>query len=303
MATLAEIAQSYDPIDRIHQAAFGEHADVSCAFYEGDFTLTLEEAQRRKHDLILDGLDSGDTLLDIGCGWGPVLNAAREKGIEAIGLTLSPAQAARCRAKGLDARLCDWKELDAESSGPFHRVSSVGAFEHFVSPQEMVEGRQEAIYRSFFRLCASLLPEGASLFLQTMTWGDRVPSPSELDVGAAKLSDRWVMGHLAYLYPGSWLPVGLDQIQRCAAPEFDLTFASNGRLDYIQTMYEWGRALDVLGWRKWWIMAPQFAGAIVDRDKWRHLTALRYGCSRLCFERGIFSHFRMIFVRRNAAAA
>ena len=73
MATQAEIALSYDPIDAIHRVAFGDHGDVSCAFYDGDFSLSLEQAQGRKHELIFDGLrpEPGDALLDIGCGWVP----------------------------------------------------------------------------------------------------------------------------------------------------------------------------------------------------------------------------------------
>lgn len=301
MATQADIAWSYDPIDAIHRAAFGDHADVSCAYYEGDYSITLEEAQARKHELILGGLglQSGETLLDIGCGWGPVLRAATERGIQAHGLTLSPAQVARCQRKGLDAVLLDWRNLDPGTLGPLGGVCSVGAFEHFVRPEDAVSDRQEEIYDSFFRLCRALLEPGRRLFLQTMTWGSRVPHPSELDVHAPKLSDRWVLGHLAYLYPGSWLPNGLDQIVRCALPYFDLTFSSNGRLDYIQTMKEWGTALDRLGWRKWLIMAPHLGEAAFDRAKWRYLTALRYGCSRICFERGIFSHYRMILESRS----
>lgn len=120
---------------------------------------------------------------------GPVLNAARACGIRATGITLSPAQRARRREKGLDVRLLDWKKLDVEDFGTFDGVSSLGAFEHFVSPQEMLAGRQGEIYRDFFRLCAALLPEDARLFLQTMTWGEslrRLEAARVATVGAAE---------------------------------------------------------------------------------------------------------------------
>jgi cyclopropane-fatty-acyl-phospholipid synthase len=297
MATQAEVARGYDPIDRIHEAAFGTFADVSAAFYQGDFSMTLREAQRRKHEFILQqlGLQPGDRLLDIGCGWGPLLEAARSRGIDGRGITLSPAQCRRCEAEGLDVDLKDWKDLDPAKTGGFDGVASVGAFEHFVGPDEALDGGRDAVYGDFFRLCAELLPDDGRLFLQTMTWGERVPHPEELDIHAPKLSDQWVMGYLAYLYPGSWLPDGLEHIVACAEPWFELTFESNGAADYLQTFDEWGRALDRLGWRKWWIMAPHFARGLFDRDLARTLTALRYGCARLCFERGIFSHFRMVF--------
>ena len=300
MATQTEIETGYDTIDAIHRAAFGEHADVSCAFYDGDFTLTLEEAQRRKHGLILDGLglEAGDTLLDIGCGWGPLLEAARGRGIEGTGITLSPAQVARCRKAGLDARLQDWRDLDPSEPGHYDGVASVGAFEHFATPADSLDGRQVAIYRDFFRLCRAMLPDGGRLFLQTMTWGARVPRPTELDIHSPKLSDPWVMGHLSYLYPGSWLPEGKDQIVECAAPWFDVTFCNEGRQDYLHTMHDWGRALAALGLRKWIFVSPLLVKSSVDPSARRLLIALRYGCSRLCFERGLFSHYRMILASR-----
>lgn len=296
MATQVEVAVGYDPIDRIHRAALGTFADVSGAFYDGDDSLTLEQAQSKKHDRVFHGLglESGDTLLDIGCGWGPLLNAARERGIEAVGLTLSPAQERRCRKEGLDARLVDWRDAEEPALGTFSGVASLGAFEHFVSPAEMLAGRQEEVYRNFFRLCHSLLAEGGSLFLQTMTWGDRVPEPADLDVRAPHLSDRWVMGHLAYLYPGAWLPESLEQITACSSPWFELHWESNGRNDYIRTMHAWKDAVAALGARKYWAVAPLILGSLVDERRRRLFTALRYRCALLCFERGIFSHHRMI---------
>ena len=49
----------------------GELADFSGAKYDGDFTLSLEEAQRRKHEYVAEriGLGPGTRVLDLGCGW------------------------------------------------------------------------------------------------------------------------------------------------------------------------------------------------------------------------------------------
>jgi cyclopropane-fatty-acyl-phospholipid synthase len=273
---------------------------VSCAFFDGDYTLTLEAAQRRKHDLVFTqlGLAAGDSLLDIGCGWGPLLAAARECGVRGIGLTLSPAQVARCRGAGLEARLLDWRDQPSDGGQSFDGLASLGAFEHFASPTDRLQGRQETVYRDFFRKCWELLPEGGRLFLQTMTWGRRVPDPGELDVHAPRLSDRWVLGHLAYLYPGSWVPDGLDQIERCAAPWFEPTFVSNGAQDYVHTMYRWGNAVDRLGVRKWLLVTPMLARATIDPSARRWILALRHACARECFERGLFSHFRIVLAKR-----
>jgi hypothetical protein len=42
-------------------------------------------------------------------------------------------------------------------------------------------------------------------------------------------------------------------------------------------------------------MAPHIVDSAFDVAKRRYITALRYACSRVCFEREIFSHYRMMF--------
>ena len=114
MATQKQIEATYDYMDDIFRLSLGDHADISAAMYDGDFSLTLEQAQKKKHDFILDSLHikRGDRVLEVGCGWGPMLAAIRERGAIGLGLTLSPAQTAACQADGLNAILKDFKELD-----------------------------------------------------------------------------------------------------------------------------------------------------------------------------------------------
>ena len=45
MATQAQITETYDFMDEIYRLTYGEHADVSAAMYNGDWSKTLEEAQ------------------------------------------------------------------------------------------------------------------------------------------------------------------------------------------------------------------------------------------------------------------
>jgi cyclopropane-fatty-acyl-phospholipid synthase len=178
VATVQEIEYSYDDLDGCLGEALGtEFPDFTGAYYDGDFTLPLEEAQRRKREFVLDsiGCRRGSRILDIGCGWGNLLNAARARGAGGLGLTLSPAQGKRCRTNGLDVGLQDWKDLDAAEAGRFDGVVSLGAFEHFCSMEEFVAGRQEEIYSRFFGLFSEVLPRKGRLFLQTMTWGKNLP--------------------------------------------------------------------------------------------------------------------------------
>src|SRR5579862_4532132 len=136
MARRADIEFTYTTIDRIFRLSLGELADFSGAKYDGDFSLGLEQAQRRKHDYVAEqvGIGPGRRLLDLGCGWGPLLAYTRARGGIGVGLTLSSAQVAACRQHGLEVHLEDAREIDREKFGAFDAVASLGAFEHFCSP-------------------------------------------------------------------------------------------------------------------------------------------------------------------------
>ena len=75
-------------------------------------------------------------LLDVGCGWGGMVrHAARNYGVEAVGITVSAEQArwarARVEAEGLtdrvEIRLQDYRDVH---DGPYDAISSIGMFEH-----------------------------------------------------------------------------------------------------------------------------------------------------------------------------
>ena len=117
----------------------------------------LEAAQERKLDYICRKLRlrRGERLLDIGCGWGGlVIYAAKTRGVEAVGITLSRPQAegaaARIREEGLTDRcrveVQDYREIDAP--GHFDKIASVGMFEH-VGENRMMEyfGRARRLLR------------------------------------------------------------------------------------------------------------------------------------------------------------
>src|SRR2546430_15889530 len=109
MADREDLEFTYSLIDRIFRLSLGELADFSGAKYDGDFSLSLEEAQRRKHEYVAEqiGIEAEKRVLDLGCGWGPLLNFIRSRDAAGVGGTLSPAQAPPCRRKGLGVRLPD----------------------------------------------------------------------------------------------------------------------------------------------------------------------------------------------------
>src|SRR3982074_103146 len=82
MADRDDIDFTYSLTDRVFRLSLGELADFSGAKYDGDFSLSLEEAQRRKHEYVAEqiGIEPGRRVLDLGCGWGGVLNYIRNVG-------------------------------------------------------------------------------------------------------------------------------------------------------------------------------------------------------------------------------
>jgi len=243
MATTAQMADTYDYMDRYFRLSMGETADITCAFYDGEYTKPLERAQRDKHDYIFRNLSlgRGSRVLDIGCGWGPMLKAIEERGGHGVGLTLSPKHFESCRRNGFEVYLQDWKESSVSALGSFDGVVSLGAFEHFCSVEEYHAGQQSRIYREFFKLCGELLPSKGRLFLQTVIWGRAAPPCWSCTVHARKGSNEYLVGVLKKFYPGSWLPESLQQIEEAAWPHFTIVSHNNGRLDYIETLMQWHR--------------------------------------------------------------
>ena len=76
MADKRDIDFTYTTLDKIFRLSIGETADFSGAMYNGDFSMTLEQAQRRKHDFMADQLSihNGTRVLEMGSGWGPFCN-------------------------------------------------------------------------------------------------------------------------------------------------------------------------------------------------------------------------------------
>jgi len=312
MATRKEIEQHYDTLGAMHALRSadmqGDYPDYSCAFFDGNFAKTYVQAQRDKHAWILDGLGLGQSLsgkrvLDVGCGWGPMLNAVRERGGEAVGLTLSSGQAEHCQKRGLDARLMDYKDLGAAELGVFDGILSVGALEHFCSKEDMLAGRQEDIYRHFFKICADRLPSGGRLFLQTMTWGREVPDPRKFSHDAPPDSMEAICARMEHVFPGSWLPNGLAQLVECASEHFGLISSNNGRLDYLQTLKEWDATTRNL-WKPHMLprtlrrAIPLAFQILTNRDVRIQFESLRRGDQRALFTREIMSHERIFFQKK-----
>ena len=191
--------------------------------------LDLGAAQRRKYRRLADwaGLEAGDHVLEIGCGWGGFAEvAALEYGCRVTGITLSEAQAVyarqRMRRRGLEhlvsIEVVDYRDVE-------------GAFDAVVSI-EMLEAVGHRFLGSFFEACDRVLCPGGRMALQTITIPDQV-------YDRYRRGTDWIR---AYVFPGGHLP-SVGAVQRSLARQTSLVI---DRLDdmaehYATTLREWRR--------------------------------------------------------------
>ncbi len=136
------VRSHYDVGNDFYALVLGPSLVYSCAYWADGLDpaveADLDRAQHDKLELVCTklGLRPGMRLLDVGCGWGSmVLHAAREHGVRAVGVTVSPEQAGLARARVAEAglehlvevRLQDYRDVD---DGPYDAVSSIGMAEH-----------------------------------------------------------------------------------------------------------------------------------------------------------------------------
>ena len=141
-----------------------KHRQYSCAYFSKDDE-SLEDAQQNKINHIIKKLNlkSGQTVLDIGCGWGGMaFEIARQSKCEVLGISLSENQINYCKNKAKEMNMDNQVQFELldyrEVKGKFHRVVSVGAFEHF--------GKK--FYKIFFRKVKDLMTDDGICLLHTI---------------------------------------------------------------------------------------------------------------------------------------
>ena len=155
------VRHHYDVSNEFFALFLDRSMTYSCAFFSRDGK-SLESAQEAKLELTCRklGLEAGQRVLDIGCGWGSfAIHAAAHHGVEVVGITLSEPQAALARARvseaGLDHRVSiraqDYRDFAGER---FDAIASIGMVEHV---------GVEQIDRYAARLASLLRPRGRLL--------------------------------------------------------------------------------------------------------------------------------------------
>ncbi|MCU0811066.1 MAG: cyclopropane-fatty-acyl-phospholipid synthase family protein [Thiobacillaceae bacterium] len=228
----------------------------SSALYSTAAPRAMAAAQLAKYRRILDRLDArpGQRVLEIGCGWGAFAEtAAREAGLEVVGLTLSPAQLEFARQRmqlaGLDRQvnieLRDYRDLIGEE------------FDHVVSI-EMFEAVGERWWPTYFRAIKRLLAPAGRAVVQSITIRDDM-------FARYRRGTDFIQQHI---FPGGMLPSPAAFSQGASAAGLQLRERFAFGRDYARTLGEWSASFE----QQW----PQIAALGFDerfRRLWRFYLA------------------------------
>jgi len=297
MANKNDLDFTYTTIDEIFRLSIGETGDYSGAKFDGDFSLSLQEGQKRKHEFIANSLNikEGSKVLDMACGWGPFLNHLRSIDAKAVGVTLSSGQAAACNKNGLEVKVKDCRQITPEEFGTFDAISCIGGLEHFCSIEEYKAGKQDEVYTRFFKMLNDLLPTGGRYYMQTMVFSKNMIPLEEINIEADKDSDSYALALMVKQFPGSWLPYGHEHVTRCAAPYFKLISLSSGRLDYIETIKRWRKGFRKFNLKKYALYASLIPKFLFDKEFRHQVAVFKVSPNKVCFERETMDHYRFVF--------
>ncbi|MFZ0392021.1 MAG: cyclopropane-fatty-acyl-phospholipid synthase family protein [Calditrichia bacterium] len=214
------ISFHYDRGNDFYSLYLDESLTYSCAYFKNPDD-TLEQAQANKYEHVCRKLQlkEGESLVDIGCGWGGMLiYAAQHYGITGEGCTLSRNQYEYANQKikelALQERLRVYYRDYREMSGRFDKFVSIGMFEHV--------GKK--YYQDFFKKTGRLLKKGGLGLLHSI--GKDTPSPS----------DAWTM---KYIFPGGFLPTLSEMAAGAGEAGFSVLDVENLRLHYARTVDCW----------------------------------------------------------------
>lgn len=211
----------YDIGNDFYKLWLDDSMTYSCAYFKSlDDSLT--KAQKNKVEHILHKLDlkEGETLLDIGCGWGElIISAAKEYKVKATGITLSTEQLAKVKERieneKLDdlvkVQLIDYRNL---KNSKFDKIVSVGMLEH-VGKDHISE---------YFSAIDNLLNDKGLSLLHCIT--------SVTDGG----NNTWID---KYIFPGGYVPSISELISFISDKNFSVIDVENLRLHYGRTLEHW----------------------------------------------------------------
>lgn len=217
------ISEPYDLGNEFYSLWLDKDMQYTCGYFKTpEDSIDLAQDQKREHVCRKLLLQPGETLLDIGCGWGGMLiYAAEHYGISGVGVTLSREQAAesnrRIEVKGLQDRIhvehADYRDLPKQGR-VFDKVVSVGCLEHVGKENHDV----------FFSIAKQSLKPTGTFVLHT--------------IGKMKPGTPLAFGS-KHVFPGVYTAT-LAEISLCLQKlEMRIQEVENLRLHYSYTTHRW----------------------------------------------------------------
>ncbi|WP_397408669.1 class I SAM-dependent methyltransferase [Polaromonas sp.] len=204
--------------------------NYSSAIFETPQT-SMKDAQHAKvrRALRMAGVQPGDRVLEIGCGWGALAEmAATEFGASVVGVTLSTEQLAWAQkrmarvgaADKADLRLQDYRDIGKTSGdAPFDAICSI----------EMVEAVGREYWPTYFQTVARLLKPGGQACVQSIVIAD-------------ELFERYVSSTdfiQQYIFPGGCLPCPTEFRAQARAAGLEVIDEFSFGQDYAHTLRLW----------------------------------------------------------------
>jgi cyclopropane-fatty-acyl-phospholipid synthase len=220
------IASHYDLGNDFYALWLDPSMTYSSARFDGDTTLSLQAAQTRKYQHMLDLLElpDGQSLLEIGCGWGGFAeHAARKAGHQMRGITLSQEQLDFARKRIADAQLSDRCQFEfqdyREETQQYDGIVSI----------EMFEAVGEEYWPTYFDTLKRSLKPGGRAVVQTILIDDAL---FERYRGGADFIQQ-------YVFPGGMLPSPSRFIEEATRAGLIVTRQERFGLDYAETLKRW----------------------------------------------------------------
>lgn len=302
MATQKDLDAHYTRMDKIFRLSLGEKGAYSCARFDGDFSMTTEEAQLKKYRFIVEGcnIKKGTKVLDIGCGWGAFIDYLNAQGAETYGVVLAKGQADACIKNGLNVKHMDSKDITPETFGKFDVVTAMGSPEHLCSVEQYEAGQQKEIYKTYFKQIAGLLPVGGRFYCQAMVFGPNMVKFEDIpfnktDLRKKEFTNEELMDIICRVFPGSWLPYGKEGLIEPAMEHFKVISIDSGRLDYMETIRRWTAAFVKYSFKKYLLFASFIPEYLTSRSFREWMRRFKIQANLLVFEREIFEHYRIVF--------
>lgn len=222
--SLHDVQAHYDLSNEFYRHFLDKSMTYSCAYFKNTND-SLEVAQEQKYEHICRKLmlKKGETLIDVGCGWGGMLiYSAKRYGVSGVGITLSKNQFEYTRdlikKENLDnvlrVELKDYREL----TGQFDKFVSIGMFEHVT----------EAYYGEYFGMVKRVLKPMGIGVLHT------IGISQNREKGYA--IDPW---YETYIFPGTYLPTLAEISKYLSKFELYPQDVENLRLHYALTLGWW----------------------------------------------------------------